>query len=272
MKKIILFVCSILFITGCSNITNYNLEIPKDLYLNQDNYFDAYEDVVVKGASIKDVSIIGLELLGLTEETKGRITEFGSFTLRYCLIIEEELIHQEYRTIYVTYEKMSDGLIYNSDFLAGTLDWGFVDWKNSLDIKQENDMLKITQNSVDEYIWDQSFYQYINDENNHLEINKNYILTFDAKTTNDKTIKVCLAQVLSDSPYSYNVTEEKDIEINNSLKTYTIEFTTTYPNNIVDKYEFNIKEVRLEFKFGKYNDKNIEKSTMYFDNISIKSK
>lgn len=270
MKKIfcllIVFI-SIITLNGCV-LSNYTIKCD-DLKLNQYNSFDPYEIEAYdkeKNDLIDNVVIYGLELLNIID---GRITEFGSFSLRYTIVIDEEVVCQTYRNIVVTYFKDTSGLIYNTDFLAGLNDWGIIDWKSSLDVCVEDYKLKIVQNSVDENIWDQSLYQYVNYENNLLEVGSSYKISFDASSTYNKTIKICLAQVLNDTPWSYNVMNEYDVEINSSMSTYEIDFTCINPSNIVFDFAFDISSVRIEFKFGNYNGLNNQSSTIYFDNIKL---
>lgn len=272
MKKIIILIIAILLliplvvIVFSKEVNEYELIVPKDEIYTQYNSFDIYDIKAYDKDNnnlIDNVEVYGLELLNLDGD---RITEFGSFNLRYTIEIEEVIVIHEYRNIKVIYDRNSiGGFIYNSDFLAGINEWGVVDWKNSLDVCVENDSLKIVQNSVDDYIWDQSIYQYVSG----LEINKRYKIVVDVKSTEAKTIQVCLAQPLDNDPYAYRVMNEYDLVINNEFTTYEIEFICTYPNNIVDLYEFDINKVRLEFRFGKNNEINNKNSVIYFDNINI---
>lgn len=270
MKKLfcllITFV-SVSVLSACI-LSDYKI-ICEDLKTTQYNTFDPFDiEAYDKDGNdlINNVVVHGLELLNIVDN---RITEFGSFSLRYTIVIDDEVVYQIYRSVIVTYYKDTSGLIYNSDFLAGLNDWGIIDWKNSLDVSIENEKLKIVQNSVDEYVWDQSLYQYINYETNLLEIGSSYTISFDASSTYNKTIKVCLAQPLSDSPWSYNVMNEFDIEINSVMSNYEIEFVCTYPTNVVDNFSFVLSRIRLEFKFGCYNSLNTQSSTIYFDNIKL---
>ncbi len=275
MKKIITFIIFVaivisgllLFMPKQSYV--YSLITPNNEVYSQYNDFDIYNIKAFDKDNnnlMDNVVVYGLELLNIKNN---RITEFGTFSLRYTIEIDGDVVAHAYRVIKVIYEKNSfGGFIYNGDFYSGTKEWGIVDWKSSLDINVENEKLYIYQNSVDEYIWDQSIYQYVVG----LEINKTYEISFYASSSFNKTLKVCLAQTLSDSPWSYNIMNENDIEINNSLSLYTIEFTCTLPTNIVNEFEFDINQVRLEFKFGKYNLINNENSTICFSNINIKEK
>ncbi len=269
-KIIILLISSIscLIMSGCT-FSNYTIKFSDNLQFTQYNTFDPFDVEVYdkdKNDLIENLEIYGLELLNIVDE---RITEFGSFTLRYAIVIDGDVVYHQYRSIVVSYFKDKSSLIYNTDFLAGLNDWGIIDWKNSLDVSVEDEKLKIVQNSVDEYIWDQSLYQYVCASDNLLELNQSYTISFDASSTYNKTIKVCLAQTLSDSPWSYNVMGEQDIEINSTMNTYTIDFTCTYPGNVVDDFVFDVSSIRIEFKFGKYNNLNNNNSIIYFDNITL---
>ncbi len=268
MRKLFIFVFSsvlILSITGCENY-DYTLEFSNDLTFTQYNEFNPY-DIVAYDSNNNDlvdsVVINGLELLNIQND---RITEFGSFSLRYMIIIDSKIVCHSYRYIKVEYtSNESMGLVKNSDFYGSLNDWGIVDWNNSLDVNVVNEELCIFQNSVDSYIWDQSVYQYISG----LALNKTYKLVFQVTSTNDKTFRVCLAQTLPTDPYSYNVMQEKNIIVSSITDTYEIEFTTSIPSNIIDDYEFNIEEVRLEFKFGNDGINNNECSTIKFKYINI---
>lgn len=272
MKKFIIFIilissiATISFIYLSKEVYDYKILVPSNEVYTQYNEFDIYDiEAIDKDNNdlMENVKVYGLELLKLED---GRITEFGSFNLRYTIEIENEVVCHTYRNIKVIYKQESlGGLIYNGDFQAGFTEWGTIDWKNSLTLNTSDSKLHIIQSSVDEYVWDQSIYQYVT----NLEIGKEYKIVFSASSTNNKTIKVCLAQVLSSYPYSYNVTNEVDIEITNELKEYEITFICTSPSNVVSEFEFNVNQVRLEFKFGKYEDKNNNISNIVFDNINI---
>ncbi len=272
MKKILALLIFLL-VAGYSIFTainrevhQYTLEIPVDQTYSQYNEFNPYDIKAYdfdKNDLIDNVKIYGLELLGLEDN---RITEFGSFNIRYTIEVDDVVVCHAYREIKVIYQReYYGGLLCNGDFYAGLNEWGVVDWKNNLDISVSNNQLIINQKSVDEYVWDQSIYQYTNS----IEIGKKYKLSFDAKSTNSKTIKVCLAQTFPVSPWSYNLHNEFDVEIDNELKTYSFDIETSMPNNLENGLDLDLSQVRLEFKFGKYNDLNNIKSTIIFDNIKL---
>lgn len=274
MKKIIIGIISILIIVSLSVViyftffqsSNYTLIVPKDEVYTQDNTFDVYD---IKATDkygndiIDNVVVYGLELLKLEDD---RITEFGSFSLRYTIEIDGEVVAHNYRKVIVYYNKDNlGGFIYNGDFLSGLNEWGIIDWKNSLDVSINNSQLEIEQNSVDEFIWDQSLYQNVEG----LKINKKYKISFYVSSNNTKTIQVCLAQVLPSYPYSYSVMNEYDLIVNENLQKYEIEFICTKPTNVTAEYEFNIDTIRLEFKFGKYKETNDINSKIIFKDINI---
>ncbi len=248
------------------NESNYILSTPKDEVYTQDNIFDLY-NIVAENKNGKDlkgnVVIHNTELLNIEN---GRITQFGSFNLRYTIVVNNKVIAQVYRNIKVVYNRDSKGgLLYNSDFKAGLNEWGVVDWKKSLDVVVENSKLTIQQKSVDENIWDQSIYQYVDS----LEIGKKYKIVFTATATTDKYFKVCVAQVFPIYPYSYNVTNEEEIFVNDIPNEHTISIVCKEPNNLTEGFDFNINAVRLEFKFGKYTNENSENALIEFYNINI---
>lgn len=188
-------------------------------------------------------------------------TQIGRFAVRYNLTIGEIRL-QRLRYITVLGPVRPEGFVINGDFEMGTIFWNdaangyFVASGAALTLSIEDGALKAEVVAGSD-AWTPRFGQ----QNIPFEMGKTYRVTFDAKSSVEKTIHLQVGELLSGAPWFINFKPSQD-----EYRTITTEWATySYT------FTMNLDNPRggILFELGKINPEGQLNATLWFDNIVI---
>lgn len=183
-------------------------------------------------------------------------TKAGNVAIRYQVTVGS-LVAQKWRYINVESPERPDGLVVNGDFSLGSTFWDdpsvvFQGDGGTIQLSVEDGALK-AEVVAGANPWTPRFGQM----GVPFEKDKAYLVTFDAKSTVEKTIQINFGELLAGPPYftAFGVTTRK---ITTDWETYEIEFFMTADN----------PRGGILFELGTVGGTTVD-ATLWFDNIDI---
>ncbi|MCA0989302.1 carbohydrate binding domain-containing protein [Guptibacillus algicola] len=157
-------------------------------------------------------------------------------------------------------ENSTEGIVSNGDFAQNLAHWGTWwgdQWSGVAegDASVVNGQLEVAISKTGA----QSYSPQVFQENLVLENGKTYQVSFDAKSSIARDIKLVIGEPLSNDPWFNTFTEPKVISITEEMKTQTMEFVMNQDTNVNGK---------LVFELGKVNGESVP-ATITLDNVKI---
>jgi len=188
-------------------------------------------------------------------------TQIGRYAVRYNLNVSDIRL-QRLRYITVLAPVRPEGMLINGDFEQGVLFWNnaangyFVANGAALTLSIDNGALK-AESIAGTDAWTPRFGQ----QNIPFEMGKTYQITFEAKSSVEKTIHLQVGELLSGAPWFINFKSGQDEyrTITTEWETYSYTFTMNLDN----------PRGGILFELGNINPEGQLDATIWFDNIRI---
>jgi hypothetical protein len=268
-RKIFLFALIALFafaVASCEEeleLTQIVFTGVEDVTLDFEEPFNIFDGVIAVGNDAVDYSdqITFLSTSPIDEEGNLDTTDTGEHAVRYEVRVDDVLA-QHWRYITVNPPQAQEGeMLVNPNFDNGTAGWDdgangfYVADGASLDLSVEEGALK-AEVVAGSNTWTPRFGQ----QNVPFETGKTYEISFDAKSSVEKTINLQVGQLVPTDPYfiDFKPNQTEHHLITTEWATYSYKFTMNLENVLGGPL----------FELGTIGGVGID-ATMWFDNIAI---